>query len=429
MNDFGQVPSITFFFPYKEVSGVPVLFRRMAEYLSEKNGVKTFLVDYADGYAAKSLNMKSGVQLITFEDGVPVHIPKDTILVLQSVLPYTMRPELRVAPNTRIIFWTLYPLNLIPTIIPIDWFRHLQTKYTRYNRVLMATIMRPLRNQLQRLITAMAEKNSIFFMDGSNLTSTAERLHLIIHDPIFIPVPSDDAPHNCKLMKTPVEGRPLNFCWLGRLADFKIHILIYTIKALSEYALRNKTPIKMHVIGYGPLAEKLQNLDAENDFFQIIMVGTLTGSALDRYLLEQVDVLAAMGTSALEGAKLGVPTILLDMSYGPVKRDYKFKWIFESKKFSLGEVIDKDSYERHNHSLDRAISKVKEDYRSLSQKTYAYYAAHHSISSVSEKFMAALKKSSFTYGDLRPEILQKSMFRKIYEFVRATHRSWRYAKP
>ena len=33
--------------------------------------------------------------------------------------------------------------------------------------------------------------------------------------------------------------------------------------------------------------------------------------SLNRFLLNETDILFAMGTSALEGAKLGVPTVLL----------------------------------------------------------------------------------------------------------------------
>ena len=45
---------IIFFFPYYQVSGVPVLFIRFAKALSKK-GRKILIVDFEDGYMHKKL--------------------------------------------------------------------------------------------------------------------------------------------------------------------------------------------------------------------------------------------------------------------------------------------------------------------------------------------------------------------------------------
>lgn len=43
---------------------------------------------------------------------------------------------------------------------------------------------------------------------------------------------------------------------------------------------------------------------------------------LDDFLYNEVDILMAMGTSALEGAKLDISAILLDVCYGKVPDCY-----------------------------------------------------------------------------------------------------------
>ena len=46
-----------------------------------------------------------------------------------------------------------------------------------------------------------------------------------------------------------------------------------------------------------------------------------------------------MGTSAIEGARLGIPTILLDYSYKSINGFYKYEFIYEKEGFSLGKKL------------------------------------------------------------------------------------------
>jgi hypothetical protein len=413
-----HLPPITFFFPYKEVSGVPVLFRRMAEYVSERYDLEARIVDYADGYMAQSVKRNARIQMVPFEDDAPLNVASDTILVMQSILPYTMRPELRIAKDTRLVFWTMYQMNLVQTLIPLPWFRHVQATYPIVSRVAMNTLMRSLRDRLRDFVNSLVEKKSIFFVDVPCLRFTSEYLGIAIENPIFLPIPCDEFPINRKQAYTRRARNAISFCWLGRLADFKIHILVHLIKRLSACAARRKLLIEMHIIGDGPLAHAVYSADVEHEYFKVIRVGVLTGLLLDEYLLRHIDVLAAMGTSSLEGAKLGVPTLLLDFSYAPITKDYKFKWIFEMPELGLGDVIRSADYEQENQTLDRIIDSVLREYSVLSDKTYAYCTRNHSISAVGDKFLGALQDATFRYGDIRPDVLKKGVVRRIYEFVR-----------
>lgn len=420
-----NIPSITFFFPYYEVSGVPVLFLRMAQFISEKYGIETRIVDYPDGYMARTLREKKSslVRIIHFYEGQPLYIPSDSVLVMQSILPYTMKTELKISKGTRVIFWTLYHLNLIQTIIPLPWFREFQSRHLGFHRLFMNTFMYPLKKRLQYLVGTMVNKKSLFFMDGSTLRYTSERLDIKVNTPVYVPVPCDFIPNNRKLLHTFVNEKIITFCWVGRIADFKTHILIYFIKKLSCYAVKRKISICLRIIGDGSDLKKIKNLNSENDFFNIEYLGIITGQFLDEYLLHNVDVLAAMGTSALEGAKLGVPTILLDASYGPITGDYKFKWLFESKEFGLADLLNDSHFEKNNNSLGKIIEEARSDYSAISNKTYEYCMRNHSISSVCEKFVNALQEASFCYGDFSPAILKKGFFRKSYEFARKAYSS------
>lgn len=418
MNPFGvKAPSITFFFPYKEVSGVPVLFARMARHLAEFYGREISVVDYSDGYMAQTLRNDPRVHLQEFTTGTPFSIEADTILVMQSILPYTIRRELQINSNTPMLFWTLHPLNWVPTIIPFQWARHFQGKHVALNQWVMRKLMASKRKELDQLLHNLVDKKSVLFMDGASFRSTCDRLGLTLESPSFIPVPCEVPSLRRKV--TPSIGRTeLSFAWLGRVGDFKTHILAYSLRKLSDYAQKTRTPMAFHIIGNGPDVHRIKQLNVEHRFFRIIWSGTLIGEPLDNYLLEHIDMLWAMGTSALEGGKLGIPSILLDLAYGPVPEGYRFRWLFESPEYGLGELIGTTNYEANNRSLEIAIESVQSNYEDLSERTYQYCMQHHSIESVAELFLDAASKASFQYGDFKPNVLERGITRKGYELLR-----------
>lgn len=416
--------SITFFFPYYEVSGVPVLFLRMAEYLADRSGQCVYIVDYPDGYMSRTLHSNSGVSVIHFQDKIPVEIPPDTLLVMQSILPYTIRPELRIHPDTQVLFWTLHPLNLVQTVLPISFIKQFQLKYTLFYRIGLILLFPGLRGKLCRLVNDMHSKKSILFMDGSTLQTTLESLDIEIANPLMLPVPSDDAVDNIQIKNLQRPDKSLNFCWVGRLADFKIPILLYTLEQLKSYAELNRFSITVHIIGDGPEADKLNCFLEPCDFFKTIMVGSLSKAELDHYLVDSADILTAMGTSALEGARLGIPTILLDFSYGKIPKGYRFKWLYESTGFSLGEVINSKHIELGNTSLETMISDVLKNFDALSKKTFEYYISNHSMSSVADKFTFLAANANFRYRDFRSEIFEKGFVRKVYDYCRSKYFRW-----
>src|SRR5829696_1032852 len=183
----------TFFFPYHEVSGVPVLFARMARYLATETAVRVRVIDYRDGYQTRALAGVPGVELVEFIDGKPVHVGADERLLMQSVLPATVRPELQPAPDTRLLFWTLHPLNLVQTLIPVSRARDLQTRHAAWNRLVLSSLMRGHRDALRQLVRSMHERHSLAFMDATTLESTIERIGIEIDAPEFLAVPVDTA--------------------------------------------------------------------------------------------------------------------------------------------------------------------------------------------------------------------------------------------
>ena len=407
---------LCFYFPYHEVSGVPVLFFRMANELAILNKlIHIYVIDYTDGAIARNLIINSNITLLPFTDGIPISPPVDAILVMQSILPYSIRPELKILPDTKLVFWNLHPDCLVPSLIPLPYLRSLQNKNFKLYSLLARTLYPALIRNLREFTEQAIAKKALWFMDQSNLDKTLKYLFTHISDVDFVPVPALGS----KLIKANAfPGKEvLNFTWVGRLCDFKSQILMYTIKKLSSLACEKKIKLHYSIIGDGPFRKEISALVLNNDWFTLEMLGSLKPDALDNYLLENTDVLTGMGTSALEGAKLGIPTILLDISYYPVKGDYKFRWLHESKNFDLAHDITENDLEEGNLILKQMIDDLFNNYQALSAKALDYFLQNHEMKNALNKFIFKIKQSEMKFSDINPSLLYKSKVRKTYDIL------------
>lgn len=414
INDSEYFNSLTFFFPYKEVSGVPILFSRLALFLSENTDLQINVVDYADGALGMEVSSDRRINHITFSDGIDCEIPENTVLIFQSFLPSRFRNELKIKPKTRILFWTLHQDNLVPVLLPFPKVRLLEVNsfwfYETFVRFLAGDSLR----KTLRLVDLLKQHSALYFMDSSTKGKTCKYLFLEIKTEDYIPVPA--------LSVTERKNRQmqvyLNFGWVGRLCDFKSYILMYTIQRVCIYALESRKKIIYHVVGDGEFFDKIASCYEPNEYFELKMHGALAPNRLDDFLLENIDILTAMGTSVLEGAKLGIPSIVLDISYKPIKEDYLYRWVFETKNFDLAHQITNDDFSSGNKSLESMIKSIEVSYDYFSKNSLEYFNTNHSISAVAKKLHLAAKKTSLEFGNIDSHIFKMNFARKGYNRIK-----------
>jgi hypothetical protein len=109
--------------------------------------------------------------------------------------------------------------------------------------------------------------------------------------------------------------------WIGRLEDFKVPILLHALERLDRI---ESISIQFDVIGDGAERGAVSAFAAGLSRLKVNFLGNINYAALDG-ALKGYDVVFAMGTSALEGAKLGIPTFCLDYAYSLIKGNYRFR--------------------------------------------------------------------------------------------------------
>lgn len=402
--------SVTLCFPYRGSGGVPMQFLRLSSILVDR-GWSVNLIDYDDGAMSKNLRDRR-VNIICYDDHGSVTVPADSILVLQTMTPWSIFPGLCVGPSTKMLFWTCHPFNLVPTV-PL--LCKLIQRGPQIGSLVMLLLLPGLWFSLKRFLRRLIEKKSIVFMDVGTVRNTSAYLREEIVEPTFVPIPAPVVRVGATLNKDN-RDRTFRIGWVGRIADFKYSILSYTINRLNEIAPQIDRPLSIDIVGSGdflaPLLEdmtKMKNLTVRYH-------GEKSLDDVIKFINSDIDILLAMGTSALEGASYGVPTILLDFSYGDVPSGYNFRWLHERVGYSLGELIGKEYVSSGDDGLKRRIIEVITEKDRLVAEAQDYVHRNHSIERVADRFEKALNESKITWGEIEAMgVLKKSLIYLIYK--------------
>ena len=141
-------------------------------------------------------------------------------------------------------------------------------------------------------------------------------------------------------------------------------------------------------------------------------------------LYSKIDINASMGTSVLESAKFGIPSIVLDFDYKVINKKYKFRWLHETVNYDLGHLINNENLVNENHELIDMTNEFINNSNIISEKSFNYYVSNHSLESVSENLKKQIEKSKLTITDINPDLLKKSLLRRLYEYKK--YKYYRY---
>lgn len=411
--------SICFYFPYHEDSGVPVLFYRMANAVAQKRpDISVSVIDFENGAMARNLLSLPNIHLIVFEKNKKVSPSKDSVLVMQTFVPYYWPDELDLGSDQKIFFWNLHPQNLIPSLLPIPFLRELPMNNFGVYRF-CSKFYKTLFSNLRAYVQLLQDKEALYFMDKSNLDFSAKYLFTNIETKQFLPVPAVSSSVELNFNEEKTLKNIINVGWVGRLCDFKSYILVYTINKLSDISHRfDSKKFVYHIVGDGPFLDYIKNKIKLSENISVIFHGSVPHDKLDNFINDNFDVVTAMGTSALEGAKLAKPTILLDFTFKKIEKDYLFREIHDTVGFDLAHVITGKDYENGNDTLFEIINGIVLNYNLHAQKAFEYYENNHSIEKVQELFVKKALNTKLSFSMIDASILKKSKLLKFYNKLR-----------
>ena len=400
---------LLFCFPYRGPGGVSLLFLRLANHLKHI-GFSVALIDYLDGYM--SLNNKENLELIEYGGHNIVKIDDNSILILQAMTPWSIYPLMELDLNTNLFFISTIPQNFYPLL---PGLRDKMSGNSFLFRFICKSILRNEYIKVKNFLKIAIEKKSMVFLDEDIVKNVIHNLDLELKAYNLLPLFGGDSIQNFYLKKNVLNKKELNIGWVGRIADFKVHILNKVITDLKKYTDENDIKIKFTIVGSGDKEKTLVSF--ETDKFKIERIEQINPESLSLKLLT-FDLYFAMGTSALDGARLGIPTVRLDYSFKPIVEEYKYKFLFDVKGFSAGEHIGGKFYTKGMHTIADVLLKLIEEKDFLSKQTFEFYNENHSYDSSKSKFLKYLSHSNLSYKDLKFRELNQSRLFSLFKKVK-----------
>lgn len=376
---------------------------RIGEFLAKMGLIRAYFVDYLDGAMAKMRDPNLS-ELLPYSDGEFAFIPNESFVVFQSMTPWSIFPRLKIGDSSRILFWNCHPLNLIP--MP-PGLRPLMQRSVSCSRLLFKTALKNWHYKVINFLEYLISKNAIVFMDENNLRTTEEYLQYVIPDPVFFPIPVDlyDNSHLADEDRQFDVGRPLRLVWVGRIVDFKFYILKRTLLELAAIRASLPFPVEIKIIGDGKMLSQLKEVAGQLRDVKSIFINSIPSDELSDYLVDNADMLLAMGTSALEGAKLSIPTILLDMSYEEVDSTYHYQWLYRRHGFTLGDIINSSHLSGSRGSLALRLLELNENFIFHAKRSKEYVLMNHNINLEAKKFLNYLLNSRARWGEIKSKSL------------------------
>lgn len=365
----------------QKIGGGLLQFISLANYLSQNTDHEVHYVDCYNASIAEFVE-KTNVDYINitefdtkgFEEAIFVTPPNYVFLLIEKI--YHLK-------KARILLydWHIYSSNFLKN----------QFKNQNIN--------------IAALYQFIDEKDGIAFMDNATRLSIH---HLLGYLPQkrFIPIAKEkNLEHNFTILPR-VKKDKISVAYLGRLDTDKIYSVINIADNLME--IDSNCTIEFHIIGDGNRRNLIQ-LSQYAGKITFIFTSYLLEDDMYSYLRNNIDVLITMGTALLNGAELGIPSVVVPVSN---RRFYSNQYIFlhEMSDYTLGFSYDMIPSLNYNfRTLENILREALENKEEYGKKSYQYFVKNHLISHSAGLCMEWAQQSKLYVQDLihLPEIKEQ----------------------
>lgn len=232
----------------------------------------------------------------------------------------------------------------------------------------------------RKLIAVLKKCGGIIFGDEYALNQNAEIFNLERKEFAILPIPVIVPNSNCQSLfrENAKADDAAHFTYVGRAIDWKIFPVRKILKDLAAVVSQGQNVIVSIITDdqnkfRAGLPQVSENVKLE--FYE-----NLSPAELNEFLKKNADIHFAMGTSALDGAKLGIPTILIDLAHSEFPDDYRYGFVHQTPPTFIGTDANKSShFNGMTMSEVLRLAKDKESLDRISQECYLYIRANHEL--------------------------------------------------
>lgn len=355
---------ITFYITWKGIGGVQNLFLNLTKELYKRD-IRVKFIYFKETWLIEELN-KEGIEYELFElekdnkELISNFISKDDVIIL-SPDSFIIKEIYQIKPY--FLFWVVHPKTFIKKVFPLK-------------KIMMKMI-----------IEMMMKRGGLYFMDKTCLDDITKFFGLTVIGK-YLPIPVIDIVKSNNLNLTSLIEKKnrdiISLSYIGRAEIWKINPVKKIISDLVVIKKIYNKEFKLHIFTDN-IHEFKQLLSYNYNEIEIIFHTNIFGAELDQFIKKEMLISFAMGTSCLESAKLGIPSILVDCSYEAYPNSYKYNWIYNSDGFSLGKVIDKNYFSVNGYTLLEIFEQIFQNDLSIceiSNSCLDYTLKNHDIETI-----------------------------------------------
>ena len=361
--------------PAYNVGGGTFILYHLAEFISKNTTLKTYYVDYDNGYPHSLASKESDVIFLNYKEGdyeLPI---KEPVILITNTTRASQITNMH--PESKLVFW------------------HYETFRCGWESVFFF-------NETPSFFKLMRDNHAIFYHDWSGKMSMNMQCKSVQFD-------NKDYLQVCleplKNARCPelVDTGSISAGWVGRLGHDKIYALYNMIECFADVKIPHKK--RLYIIGDGAHrndVEKFCTKFAED--IEFTFTGTIPHEDLPQYLYDNVDVLFAVGTSVIEGARLKLPSAILMVSPRPYKMN-SFIWLYDTKEYCVSILPQhKDIFGVEYTTMESICAEICEHGKKqeLGNRCYEYYMENHSCyEEIASKFLGFCTRSTLKFGQLK----------------------------
>ena len=408
---------ILFYVPSSIYGGTELLFLRFIQYLIENHTFELYIYN-AENSILGGLLPSSVVQVDVLEEYSPYDI-----LILSSKYAREFSSLFSSIIIHRTYLWQLQPDELMSQFFPyVNRFRMFGPLFNALRYIHVNIFFASRARYLFGELSLWERVDGVFYMDKSNYIETNNWIGRqsnfdIKYQPIT--APSRDLLY---VRRSVGSSEKLHVSIVSRVSfDFKFFPIVSAMEALSSYSESHQRNISLFVIGDGDALDSLKKISTQyaNDYFDIVFYGFMPVDEVVAEIYPMIDMAIGMGTSVLDSASLGIPTLVTDVYTFNIKgEDARFRWLHQVEGFTLGEYIQDKP--KNGFGMTDAINSLDSIGDVLSKQEYLYFMENHEANKVFSLFVSRIKNSigiTNIQESVRSVINKSSVIESIYVFM------------
>ncbi|MEY4797879.1 MAG: hypothetical protein RI978_180 [Verrucomicrobiota bacterium] len=371
--------------PGRQAGGANLLLARTAVRLARRHGFRLSLVDFEDG-ATRQAWLAEGIpfEFGRYEVGGDIEIGQADV-VMVSLLGAKMFPaRLKGDPAAKLLAWCTAPQDPFKFLPPAYFFNGFGWSA---KRAVARWLFPSHRRRIGKFLAEGARRGGVAFMDV-HCHEVNEYLFGPGIAPTIVPICTGD-PERPPRPGSPGSGKAY---WVGRITDFKTEPFV----AMTEALLRAAGPIKeVVVIGDGA---GLASAQARLAGLPVRWLGYVPPAKLDAELLAHADLVFGHATALLEAAKLGIPSLLVDGSYGRLSpQELKAEWLHRCPPGYVGKIAAPSDL--IGRPVGECLSELRVASAAIASADHLHWSRYHHPDAVADRLAEVIRRSDYAVAD------------------------------